>query len=374
MDSESAAGSPALYWRGAFAATHSLAHVNRSLCAALLRAGVDVARLPTDGAKADATPRTDAVPVVTHGWPPVLKPPSRGPWIAFQPWEYGSMPQTWLVPFRDRAAETWVYTEWNRARYVDDGLPKERVATIPLGIDPALFKPDAAPLPRLLEAAPSARRFLFVGGTIRRKGVDVLLLAWRRAFRRGDDVALIVKDFCKGGAYRGQTQDDAIRAAAADQDVAPIVYVDDDLPETDLKRLYASCDVLVHPYRGEGFGLPVLEALACGKPAIVTKGGACDAFCDRESALFVAADRVPVRAPEPLVKEGFLLEPVVDQLVALLRLAARHPERMRAMGAAAATRVAREWTWDRSAAVVVERLKLLAASPTPPATTAAAAP
>jgi glycosyltransferase involved in cell wall biosynthesis len=346
-----------LAWRGDFAAQHSLAHVNRELCARLAGEGFDVIRRERGAAPDAAASGADVH--VTHGWPPALEPPGRGKWIAFQPWEFGSMPRAWLAPFRDRAAETWVYSTWNRDRYVEDGLDPARVAVIPLGVDAARFNPAAPPLRRVVDAAPDALRFLFVGGTIRRKGIDVLLAAWRRAFKRGDGVALVIKDFCKAGAYRGQTQESQIAAAAADPDAAPIVYLDDDLPAAELPGLYTACDVVVHPYRGEGFGLPALEALACGRPTIVTKGGACDDFCDRGSSLFVAAEPRPVNSPEPLVRDGFLLEPVVAQLAGLLRLARAHPERLRAMGSAAAARVARDWTWERSARVAAERLRAL---------------
>jgi glycosyltransferase involved in cell wall biosynthesis len=349
MTRASDAESPTVAWRGDFAALHSLAHVNREVTRKLRERGLLV-RQEERGA-----PSSPADVVVTHGWPPVLDRPAARRWIAFQPWEFGSMPSAWLAPFRDVADEVWTYTTWNRERYLEDGLAPDRVAVVPLGVGPE-FRPGAPPLARLRDAAPDRLRFLFVGGTVRRKGIDVLLAAWRRAFTAEDPVALIIKDFCKQGAYRGQTQEAAIAAAAAEPGVAPIVYCDDDLSAAELPGLYTACDVLVHPYRGEGFGLPILEALACGLPAIVTRGGAADDFCDAASALFIAAEKRAVRPAEPLVRDGYLLEPSAGQLAGLLRLAAAHPERMRAMGLAGAARVAREWTWERSAEVAARRI------------------
>ena len=61
--------------------------------------------------------------------------------------------------------------------------------------------------------------------------------------------------------------------------------------------LYRSCDVLVHPYRGEGFGLPIAEAMASGLPVIVTGYGACLDFCDEDNALLVPATGLPSKCP-----------------------------------------------------------------------------
>ena len=121
-------------------------------------------------------------------------------------------------------------------------------------------------------------KLLFVGGTIPRKGFDVLLTAYKKAFTCADDVCLVVKDMGVGTFYKGQTAGAAIEKFRSDSNSPEIVYLTDDLSEQDLVRLYAACDVLVHPYRGEGFGLPVLEAMACGKPVVVTAGGPTDEF------------------------------------------------------------------------------------------------
>lgn len=373
-------------WHGAFFAHHSLASVNRRIAGAIADvsaysvaltpvgdatfapglAGDETAGLLAAAARS-ATTSSRAVPDadihVTHHWPPALAPPGTGRWVAFQPWEFGSMPTAWLRPFRDVADDVWVYSTRNRADYLADGLDPARVAVIPLGVDLAHFTPAAPPLARIVAAATKSVKFLFVGGTIRRKGIDILLEAWRRAFTRDDDVCLIIKDFCRNGAYAGQTQDDAISRVANDPAAGAVIHLTDDLPLADLPGLYTACDVLVHPYRGEGFALPVAEALACGRATIVTRGGSTDDFCLPTTSMFIPATRRAVNSADDLVRAGSMLEPQVDQLVALLRLVRSHVDRVRAMGATARLHAEQTLGWARTVAAVRERISLVLARP-----------
>ena len=59
-----------------------------------------------------------------------------------------------------------------------------------------------------------------------------------------------------------------------------VEYIDRILSETEMAGLYAACDCLVHPFRGEGFALPIVEAMACGLPVIVTGARAGARLCE----------------------------------------------------------------------------------------------
>src|SRR5207247_6572275 len=102
------------------------------------------------------------------------------------------------------------------------------VHVIPLGFDPLRFRPGLEPLP----LATSKRfRFLFVGGTIHRKGIDLLLEAYARTFSAADDVCLVVKDMGVGTFYRGQTAEQRIAELRSRPGAPEIEYVEQALTE-----------------------------------------------------------------------------------------------------------------------------------------------
>ena len=176
-------------------------------------------------------------------------------------------------------------SQFVRRMYLDAGLEQDRVHVVPNGVDLERFAPDGARPTRW--TAPAWVRFLFVGGAIARKGVDILLAAWEEAFAGRDDVQLVIKDFGSDGVYRGADRS-AIHAAAQ---AGSIVHLDADLADAEMAALYRACDVPVHPYRGEGFAMPVLEAMASGLPVIHTAGGPTDEFCPPQAGWRIRAQR-----------------------------------------------------------------------------------
>ncbi|MGH2859458.1 MAG: glycosyltransferase family 4 protein, partial [Solirubrobacteraceae bacterium] len=275
-------------------------------------------------------------------------------------WEFGAIPEDWLEPLRANVDELWVPSEYVRAMYVDAGIEPERVIAIPNGVDLDLFSPDG---PRR-ELPPAATTFLFVGGVIGRKGADVLLEAWRDAFAGRDDVMLVVKDFGADGIYRTGDRG-PLREHASTGALPRILLLDEKLTVRELAALYRAGDVLVHPYRGEGFAMPVLEAMACGLPVIVTAAGPTDEFVPDEAGwridsrrLEFAEDRI-----EQLATRGtpWVLEPEREHLVTLLREAAATPaDERRARGAAARAAAAR-LSWDEIALRYQARIESLVA-------------
>jgi glycosyltransferase involved in cell wall biosynthesis len=351
----------AVRWQGDHGQQTSLSIINTRVTALLPQR---VQRLNRNGKPLDGPLPHAADVEVRHQWPPDLSPAASGRLAVIQPWEYGAIPRDWIEPLRDRVDELWVPSDYVREMYLAAGLEPERVVTVPNGVDLELFQPEGERY-ELPPTADTITRFLFVGGLIVRKGPDILLNAWRAAFPGRDDVELIVKDVGVGGVYRKGERAEIVEYAASGA-LPRLTLIDSELDERELAGLYRACDVLVHPYRGEGFAMPVLEAMACATPAITTAGGPTDEFCPAEAGWRIASVRTEF--PEEQVGayatsgRAWMLEPDVDDLARLLRTVAADHEEIARRGAAA--RVAAEhYGWDAIAERYSERLTTLANQP-----------
>jgi glycosyltransferase involved in cell wall biosynthesis len=169
--------------------------------------------------------------------------------------------------------------EVRRELDVDD----DRVQVVYPGIDHDLFQPAAAPRP--LEE----RYVLFVGSEHPRKNLTGLLQAFselKRRRRTGEQLRL-VKIGAPGGReapYRAQTLRTVTRLGLEGEVIFTGRVADEDLPVW-----YTHAECLVLASYAEGFGLPPLEAMACGCPVIVSRAGALPEVAG-PAALTVEAD------------------------------------------------------------------------------------
>ena len=167
-----------------------------------------------------------------------------------------------VVPRSARRAR-WVLTVSERTR--DDlvrlyGLPVERIAVTPNGVDPA-FRPGGG----------GGGYLLFVGAIQERKDP---LAALRAAEEAGLPLVVV-----------GPAKDAALAGELARRGAELRGWVE----KEELARLYRGAAALVLPSRYEGFGLPVLEAMASGTPVVATPDAALREVAG-EAAVFAEAD------------------------------------------------------------------------------------
>lgn len=337
-------------WDGDQKNVHSLSLVNQAFCEGLIRRGHSI--VLGEG--------TDVDVCVRQAWPPRLSPPESGHWVMMQPWEFGSLPKDWVEIMSTQVDELWANSRYVQDVYLQSGVPADRVHLVPLGVDVGRFHPEA---PRYALQTKKRFKFLFVGGTIYRKGIDVLLDAYTQAFRSCDEVCLVIKDMGVGTFYQGQTAEARIAELQKDPEAPDIEYIDRTLSSEELAGLYTACDCLAHPYRGEGFGLPIAEAMASGLCVIVTGMGAALDFCNDSNAYLIPAQRryfgKNVIGDMETVDTPWLAEPAVDALRQTMQFVAAHPEEARAKGLAASEHVRRHFTWEQAVERAETRLREL---------------
>jgi len=144
-----------------------------------------------------------------------------------------------------------------------------------------------APLPMLLRQPDGIAKLMMASNA----GISVTIAGIRQLpAMRAEEAAEIPGTQT---VYRGQNERERILALTSDPSRPSIIYLEMDLSAAQLAGLYTACYCLVQPYRGEGFCLPALEALSCGVPVLVPKGGPTDDFVDEEVGWPVMAEKKP---------------------------------------------------------------------------------
>lgn len=207
-----------------------------------------------------------------------------------------------------------VFSRGQAATLVREGVPEQKLALVPLGVDADLFRPQ----PRLDDGI---FRVLFVGQIGHLKGLGYLLDAVDRAGISSVELVLVGRVVGSDAVWRRR---------------AHVRHVPH-RPRWGLPSLYAQADVFVLPSLAEGFPQTPLEAMACAVPAIVSEGCYGGDVVDDGVNGYV----VPIRD--------------ADAIAERLRELHRRPDLRRRLGAAArATAEARTWRdhGDRCAALL----------------------
>jgi glycosyltransferase involved in cell wall biosynthesis len=171
-----------------------------------------------------------------------------------------------------RADRILTGSEWTKRDLVERyGLSRERIVVTPYGVDPA-FQPDG---PRQ-----EGEYVLFVGAIQPRK--DPIAAVEALALGNGDLRLVLV-----GPEKRdGERVREAVRRLGLEQRVDLVGHVE----REELAALYRGAACLVFPSRYEGFGLPVVEAMASGTPVVATRAGAVPEVAGEAAVLVQPGD------------------------------------------------------------------------------------
>ena len=359
----------AIIWEGSVMGNNSLAIVNKNIASELENYDINLRIIPyeidvlneenldSNIKKIIHNPLFRSPDIyIRHHWPPNFDTPASDKFVVMQPWEFGNIPEEWVKKINEGIMEVWVYSNYNKECYVKSGVPENKIHVIPLGIDPAIYNPQVQPMEL---NTMKTFKFLFVGGTIDRKGIDVLLDAYCEIFTNDDDVSLVIKDFGVNSFYKKQNMAKNIKTIIKDNTKPEILYLNkEDYTAHEMAGIYTSCDCFVFPYRGEGFGLPVAEAMACGLPVIVTDKGSCMDFCNEDNSYLIKSEIVTINKIMD-AKESYWANPDKESLKNLMKYAYNHRQEAKNKGEAASRFIRTNFTWEKTAKKVYERILFL---------------
>jgi len=191
-------------------------------------------------------------------------------------------------------------------------IPEEKLHAVHYGIDTDMLRP-------MRKHEMGKVRIGYIGGLDARKNVSLLVECFRRIYRDRKDVELHI-----AGTGRNLEKFRAMKL--------PNVFLHGEVRYEDVPSFLNSLDVFVFPTLGEGFGLPVCEAMACGVPVVASN---------------------VTTMPELVGDAGLLVKPELEEMTEAIEKLVDNRQLRKRLGKKGVER-AREFTWKKAAEKTVE--------------------
>lgn len=226
--------------------------------------------------------------IIRQKWPPTFNPvPLKYCGIGCRvvqivPWEFGYLPKKWMSMIQKNIDQLWAPSSYNQRVFENSLLAyqtgdiNDRSLLVPAGI-------DCVPL-QTLSSGPTEYNngpitFIFSGGFLPRKGVDIIVQEWNTLFcsnnnlgDKQENVRLILHTSYELG-YTDNEVNEMEKIITKCGNIEWMRMRKKWLEEKEHRELIKNADIYIAPFRSEGFGLPIVEAMVMGLSVITSVGG-----------------------------------------------------------------------------------------------------
>ena len=268
-----------------------------------------------------------------------------GPSIAYTVWETTKMPQHYVNRLKDYD-EVWAASEWQRECMINQGLSESKVKVVPAGVEADLFYPESVEFDEYYKDG----RFKFVifGKWEQRKATKELVEAFLATFDKDEPVDLILSadnPYLKDGM--NSTEERLSHYGLSDPRIKVLHFPSREQYIKFMKRghVFLSCS------RGEGWHLPLIEAMACGTPAIYSK---CSGQMEFAAGKGMGVD---IKCTVPNEEcGGEYYEPDFQQLRTVMRGAYQNYDHHKVNAVIEAEEIGRKFSWEAVGKIGYDRL------------------
>jgi glycosyltransferase involved in cell wall biosynthesis len=231
------------------------------------------------------------------------------PQLVLHPQRYGIQPVPWLVAdgyianyqeILNDLPLILVTSNWVKEMYVRDGINGDKIEVLPVGCDTDSFIPFDKNDPKVLAVrealgiSPEQLMILTVGGDAASKGAQEVMQALALIDTQAPDWKYVCKVWPQP---RTKAQNLLDLQLATDLGIDKnVMYETNTISRAFMPYLVGACDIYAAPSRLEGFGMPQVEAGACGKPVVSIKAmGMLDTLIQGETAFLAGvAKRIAI--------------------------------------------------------------------------------
>ena len=231
------------------------------------------------------------------------------PHVILNPLQFGIQPVPWLVSdgyianYQDILNSLpliLVTSNWVKEMYVRDGISGDKIVVLPVGCDTDTFKPIPKDDPKILAVrealgiSPDELMILTVGGDAASKGGQEVMKALAIIDKKVPKWKYVCKVWPQDRTKIQNISDDELATSLGIN--KKVIYAVNTISRNFMPYLIGACDIYAAPSRLEGFGMPQVEAGACGKPVLSIKAmGMLDTMVDGETAFLAeVAQRIVV--------------------------------------------------------------------------------